>query len=207
MARQPRHKSRPARAGYPRNQAAFTLLEVLAAVTILAIWYVVIAAMATDGLRKEGMSNRLLEASEIANRVMAEILTTTLNGSAPESRDEETEEGIFLVHVFIVPFGFGTDSPEEGNRVAQTGDGQAASLEQLVTAQMPGMSRHLVAINVRVAWEEGPAVKSVKRRTYAFNLEAARGAYQSQEAKDAGENEESRQNDTEEAEKLFEELG
>ena len=90
-----------------RHASGFTLLEVLAAVAILAIWYVVIAAMATDGLRKQGLSLRLMEASGIANRYMAEIEASTLDGTVPPLRDEETEEGDFLVHIFIVPFGFG----------------------------------------------------------------------------------------------------
>ena len=34
----------------------FTLLEVLAAVAILAIWYMVMASIATQGLRAEGES-------------------------------------------------------------------------------------------------------------------------------------------------------
>ena len=200
MVRQPRQEACTPSSGNPRSLGAFTLLEVLAAVAILAIWYVVIAAMATEGLRRQGVSNRLLEASEIASRVMAEIEATTLNGSAPESRDEETEEGIFLVHVFIAPFGFG-DSAEADGPGSQEGGG--TGLEQLIKAEMPGISRNLMAINVRVAWEEGSAVRAVKRRTYAFDLESAVKVYDRGDVKEADE--ERRQN-REEAEEAFEVL-
>jgi prepilin-type N-terminal cleavage/methylation domain-containing protein len=200
---QPRQENGAVGQGSPKHLGAFTLLEVLAAVAILAIWYVVIAAMATEGLRKEGMSNRLLEASEIASRVMAEIEASTLNGSAPEARDEETEEGIFLVHVFIVPFGFGTSSDAEGH--APEGQDETG-LEQLIKAEMPGVAQHLMAINVRVAWEDGAAVRSVRRRTYAFNLESARSVYETGDAKDADEADEERKQDKQDAAEALEEL-
>ncbi|MDG2334068.1 MAG: prepilin-type N-terminal cleavage/methylation domain-containing protein [Myxococcota bacterium] len=203
MARQPIHDNRAIGPHRPKGLGAFTLLEVLAAVAILSIWYVVIAAMATEGLRKQGISNRLIEASEIASQVMAEIEAGTLNGSAPESRDEETEEGIFLVHVFIAPFGFGSSSAaEDYAQEEQDGPG----LEQLVKAEMPGVAQNLMAINVRVAWEEGPAVRAVRRRTYAFDLESAIKVYESGEAQDADAADEERRQDKQDAEEIFEEL-
>ena len=170
-----------------RDASGFTLLEVLAAVAILAIWYVVIAAMATDGLRKQGLSLRLMEASGIANRYMAEIEASTLDGTVPPLRDEETEEGDFLVHIFIVPFGFGVT----GNKTVDPGrvGGKQGSpdLKTLLKSEMPGMNRHLVSINVNVGWEEGPDQRSVRRTSYAFNLAEARNVYQSKEAKEAAE--------------------
>jgi len=60
-----------------------------------------------------------------------------------------------------------------------------------------------MAINVRVAWEEGPAVRAVKRRTYAFDLESAVKVYDRGDVKEADE--ERRQN-REEAEEAFEVL-
>ena len=170
-----------------RDASGFTLLEVLAAVAILAIWYVVIAAMATDGLRKQGLSLRLMEASGIANRYMAEIEASTLDGTVPPLRDEETEEGDFLVHIFIVPFGFGVtvDKAVDPGRVG--GKPGSPDLKTLLKSEMPGINRHLVSINVRVSWEEGPDERSVRRSSYAFNLAEARNVYQSKDAKEAAE--------------------
>lgn len=170
-----------------RRAGGFTLLEVLAAVTILAIWYVVIAAMATDGLRKQGLSLRLMEASEIANRYMAEIETSTLDGTVPPLRDEEIEEGDFLVQILIVPFGFGVTVDETVDPGRVGGGRSSPDLKALLKSRMPGMNRHLVSISVNVAWEEGPAQRSVRRTSYAFNLAEARNVYQSKDAKEAAE--------------------
>jgi hypothetical protein len=163
------------------------MLEVLAAVAILAIWYVVIAAMATDGLRKQGISNRLIEASEIASRVITEIETTTLEGIAPAIGDEETEEGDFLVRVLIVPFGFGVPGPNAPSPGPSSGSQSSPGLQQLLKTEMPGMATHLVSINVRVSWEEGMALRNVNRTSFAFNLAEATKVYLSEEAREAEE--------------------
>ena len=181
---------------------AFSLLEVLAAVAILAIWYVVIAAMATDGLRKQGISNRLLEASEIAGQLITEIEATTVQGIAPELRDDESEEGEFFIRVLVVPFGFGMSEPIGDN--GGGGSESAPGMQQLLTTAMPGMSQHLVSINVSVSWEEGPDVRTVHRTSYAFDLSSAQEVYQSEEAKEAEESEEiDREADEEDSEADF----
>ena len=173
--------------GPKRRAGGFTLLEVLAAVAILGIWYVVIAAMATDGLRKQGTSLRLMEASEIASRYMAEIEASTLDGTVPPNRDEESEEGNFLVHVLIVPFGFGVNVSSGAESPPVGGIGNAPDLKTLLKSKMPGVNRHLVSINVHVSWEEGQDQKSVRRTSYAFNLEEAKNAYQTKKAKEAAD--------------------
>ena len=178
----PHEVALPARVSHSRG--GFTLLEVLAAVAILAIWYVVLAAMTTDGLRRLGTSNRLLEASQIADRVISEIEATTLDGSAPEGRNEKTEEGDFNVTVFIVPFGYGGDPGAAAGSGSKTAD-----LATLLKQEMPGFARHLVAVNVSVSWEEGLSTEFLRRTTYAFNRIEAAKAYKSQQAKDAAEEE------------------
>jgi len=56
-----------------RRGRGFTLLEVLAAVAILAVWFILIAGTAMQGLRAEGISRRRLEAAMIADQAMAEL--------------------------------------------------------------------------------------------------------------------------------------
>jgi hypothetical protein len=63
-----------------------------------------------------------------------------------------------------------------------------------------------MAINVRVAWEDGAAVRSVRRRTYAFNLESARSVYETGDAKDADEADEERKQDKQDAAEALEDL-
>jgi prepilin-type N-terminal cleavage/methylation domain-containing protein len=52
-------------------QNGFTLLEVLAAVAILSIWFIVIAGTSVQGLRAEGESRRRLEAGQMADRILS----------------------------------------------------------------------------------------------------------------------------------------
>ncbi len=177
-----------------RQLLGFTLLEVLAAVTILAIWYVVIAAVATDGLRKQGISLRSMEASEIASRILAEIEATTLDGSAPEHADEESEEGDFRVRVLVLPFGF--TGSEDANPVSEPGTDP--DLQTLLKTEMSGFSRHLVSIHVNVSWEEGQARRAVSRTSFAFNLENAKKIYPDKEEEESEETSEADDDEDEE---------
>ncbi len=56
-----------------RSTPAFTLLEVLAAVAILGIVYVVLADVAMQGLFAEGRAKRRLEASLKADLHLSEL--------------------------------------------------------------------------------------------------------------------------------------
>jgi len=77
-------------------------------------------------------------------------------------------------------------------------------MQQLLTTAMPGMSQHLVSINVSVSWEEGPDVRTVHRTSYASDLSSAQEVYQSEEAKEAEESEEiDREADEEDSEADF----
>ena len=78
-------------------QRGFTLLEVLAAVAILGIWYMVIAGLAMQGLRSEGESRRLLEASLVADAAIADLEGSVADGTPPPIEVTEEEKDDFLV--------------------------------------------------------------------------------------------------------------
>ncbi len=83
---------------------AFTMLEVLAAVSVLAIVYLVLASAAIEGLRAEGESLRRLEASLIADELLSDIeAQLNLALAMPES-SEEIERDEFLVRIDVRPF-------------------------------------------------------------------------------------------------------
>ena len=58
-----------------RPTDGFTLLEVLAAVAILGIWFVVLASVGIQGLRAEGTNERRIRASLLADTILSEDLS------------------------------------------------------------------------------------------------------------------------------------
>jgi prepilin-type N-terminal cleavage/methylation domain-containing protein len=145
-----------------RPRSAFTLLEVLAAVAILGVLYVVLADVAIQGLRAEGRSRRRMEASLVADRALSEIEIEIEAGGVPElGRLPETEEDMFRIAVEVRPYsiplvggtadaGSDTGSPSEG--------GALASLRE---------------IELTVTWDEGVDELQVVRTTYAFDAAGA----------------------------------
>jgi hypothetical protein len=176
------------------------LLEVLAAVAILGIWYVVIAAMAADGLRHQGESRRRLEAGLLADQFLAEVEASTIDGSAPEGGEEEIEEGDYTIRVFITPFVFGNPGAQAAmQKSLQAALRQSAGRESenseisppsrdmqtLLATEMPGITHNLRAIHVNVSWDEVMTRRSIARTSYAFDLVSARKAYESPEGEEA----------------------
>ena len=71
------------------RQHAFTLLEVLAAVAILALVYTVLARVGIQGFRAEGGADRRLRASLLADDTVAEIEGQIEMGSTPTIGEKE----------------------------------------------------------------------------------------------------------------------
>ncbi len=87
---------------FPR--AGFTLLEVMAAVAVLGLVYVVVARGAMQGLQTEGDASRRLRASLLADRVLNDLELSLAGGSAPALGETETSEEEFTVVVEVSPF-------------------------------------------------------------------------------------------------------
>jgi prepilin-type N-terminal cleavage/methylation domain-containing protein len=144
------------------SRSAFTLLEVLAAVAILGILYVVLADVAIQGLRAEGRSRRRMEASLVADRALSEIEIEIEAGGLPElGHLPEREEDMFRIAVEIRPYSI----PLVGG-TAEAGSDTAAPLEG-------GALASLREIELVVTWLEGADELQVVRTTYAFDAAAA----------------------------------
>ncbi len=141
------------------RSAAFTLLEVLAAVAILGIWYTVIATGALRGLRSEGENLRHLRASLVADEQLAEIESAVLLGSPLELIEDEIEEEDFTIRVAVSEFVAEGEEPQEG-------------LAGLIASEQEGSLVFLRAVRVEVAWQEGNEERSIQRETFAFDRSA-----------------------------------
>ena len=147
-----------------RADGGFTLFEVLAAVAILGVLFVVLANIAIDAMRFEGEASRRLRAALLADRVLGDIERGFALGSAPPVGTTESEENGFQVVAEVRPFDLA---------------GFAATLAdpQPTGAQAPGQGPPpLLEIEVVVGWIEGSTPLEIRRLTYGFDLTAAQGA-------------------------------
>jgi prepilin-type N-terminal cleavage/methylation domain-containing protein len=152
----------------------FTLLEVLAAVAILALVYVVLAGAAIQGLRAEGESERRLRASLVADEVLAELEAGVAAGAAPPLGSDQSQRGEFQVRVAVENFALpadllGLEPPLPGEE-----RGGTAALTSLLSAGQSEMPGPLRSFRVEVAWSEVEEEHRVTRTSYGFDLEAAR---------------------------------
>jgi prepilin-type N-terminal cleavage/methylation domain-containing protein len=161
-------------AGPRTAQAAFTLLEVLAAVMILSLWYVIIANSAILGLRAEGGSQRRMEAGRIADEKLAELESLALAGTSLEDTNETEEVDGYEVKWAIAPFTLAASAP------ATDPNGEPPvpkNLREYFVINAPGISRLIRAVTVRVAWFEGEDERAVVRSTFVFNEADAAALY------------------------------
>ncbi|MAJ62212.1 MAG: hypothetical protein CBC48_21085 [bacterium TMED88] len=158
--------------GRSHRSEAFTLLEVLAAVLILAIWFLVIASTAIQGVRAEGLSRRRLEAALIADRRLSEIETSALDGSIPQNGTDESEEAQFDVVTSVNPFILDDTVPASGNGAAGP-----QGLEPLLARDLAPRNPDLRRVEIQVIWEEAGQQQTVERTSFIFDLESAVAAY------------------------------
>lgn len=153
------------------SSAGFTLLEVMAALAVLGLVYVVVAQSAMQGLQTEGDAGRRLRASLLADRVLNDLELGLAGGSAPALGELETTEEEFTVLVAVSPFDLGSLLQDA---TGQEG-GLASPTAELDLLQPPdrGAAPTLMSIAVRVAWIEGISEQEVTRTSFAFDLEAA----------------------------------
>jgi type II secretory pathway pseudopilin PulG len=155
--------SKPAKA-----TAAFTLVEVMAAVLVLGLLYTVLASSAMRGLRSEGIDRRRADAEMVADRELTEIETELANGAPFEDGLTEREEAPYKVSSDIEPFDVFALLPRAlGKEIAQGRDPKAPS----VLHDERGQSR-IRRISVMVAWDEAGEPAAIERTTFAYDAAA-----------------------------------
>jgi prepilin-type N-terminal cleavage/methylation domain-containing protein len=160
----------------PRRLRGFTLLEVLAAVAVLAIVYTSLARAAMQGLANQGDASRRLRASMLADEALGQIEALLAAGTAPPVGESElpSEDPDFAIAVEVRPFEdvatalAAAAAPEAGELAGRAAPGEAERekpLELLVAA--PGGAPPLLEIAVRVRWVEGALEQEVTRASFA----------------------------------------
>jgi prepilin-type N-terminal cleavage/methylation domain-containing protein len=156
-----------------RCNTAFTLLEVMAAVAVVAIVFTTLARVASQGLQSEGTSHRRLEASLLADSVLADIEDQIAAGTTPEigSSEEGEEEDTFAIFVDVTAFDLLSAIP-----MPDSGDGAFASAEPGFSLGGGGIGGSaetpLRQIQISVVWNEGLHEQSVTRTTFGIDQAA-----------------------------------
>lgn len=158
-----------------RTLRGFTLFEVLAAVAILGILYIVLADIAISGARFEGEAKRRLRAALLADQALGDLERSFALGAAPPVGSNESEEGDFTIASEVRAFdlaGFAATLAAAEGEDARAGAGAQPPALLAVPAQGPPP---IVEIEVVVGWIEGNTPLEIRRLTYGFDRNAAGG--------------------------------
>jgi prepilin-type N-terminal cleavage/methylation domain-containing protein len=159
------------------SDGGFTLIEVLGAVAILAILYTTLSTIAIRGLRSEGESRRMLEASLLADWELSEFELELQTGVAPEIgiTPSEEEDG-FTVTWEVTPLQteiFKTALENEEERDAANPAAQTAPVPTGRAGVPDGDAPPFLQVELRVSWLEAEYEHSVTRTIFAVDEDAA----------------------------------
>ena len=152
-----------------KSELGFTLFEVLGAVSLLAIVYMLLASVAFQGLRSEGKSQRTLKASLLADWELGEFEAKIDEGLIPElglteGSDEDGLRVTWEVTPLETPFLIeGAEIPSE----------QEAALFGAIFAPSGEDDPTFVQILLTVSWFQGERELRVTRTTFAVDQAAA----------------------------------
>lgn len=164
-----RRPAPPAAAERRPRRGGFTLLEVLAAVVVVGLTFALLARWNIEGLRAESRAEWRLQASLVADRVLAEMEAAHLAGTPPQVGEQRRTVDGFEVLVDVQPLSLAladvppeiaashpeTTTPPPGpTLLAAPGSGQVTPLRQ---------------VHVSVRWNDGIADNEVVRDTFAFD--------------------------------------
>lgn len=144
-----------------RSEAGFSLLEVMAAVAVVAIVFTTLARVASEGLYSEGLSKRRLEASLLADRAIADVELGAAAGAVPTPGLTEVEEGLYHIAIEVRPFDVLKILPEPVDPATGLPRREAEEEVEPVWVQ---------EVKVTVRWPEGFDEGAVRRTTYTVNL-------------------------------------
>jgi prepilin-type N-terminal cleavage/methylation domain-containing protein len=157
-----------------RASPGFTLLEVLAAVAVLGLVFTSLATWNIDGLRAEGRAQQRLEASLVADQVVADLEAELAAGTTPPVGRVESEIAGFPVQVEIENLELALDDPPRAPGALPASDIVDAEPTGPTLLAPPGSRRDtpLRLVRVRVGYGPEGAQEQVLRETFAVDTAA-----------------------------------
>jgi len=159
------------------SNRGFTLFEVLGAVAILAIVYTTLSTVAIRGLRSEGESRRMLEASLLADWELSDFELELETGVAHDTGITETEvEDGFTVTWEVTPlqvviFENATTNDQDANASNLAGQSALVPAGPIGTTDRGDVP--FLQVVLRVSWFEAGNERSTTRTIFAVDEDAA----------------------------------
>lgn len=164
------------------RQIGFTLMEVLGAIAILGISYMMLATSSIDGLRLIGESTRRSDASLLADRLLAQIELMAEIGQPIDIGFDEWKEEPFTVVVEIL------DLAEEFSDIDN--EIESEDLLEFLAIEANGpfsefrdsnwLLGYLREVRISVEWREGAKEITVSRTAYIYDQQAWMNSQQNQ---------------------------
>jgi prepilin-type N-terminal cleavage/methylation domain-containing protein len=169
----------------PTRADGFTMIEVVAAVVILGLWFTVLVTIVSGGVSVESLSRLRLEASLVADEALADAEAALLTGAGVTEIQLEDDhiygdysDVLFDVSVTAAPFDpLGSLAPREG--AAVSAEGLGIDVSRLPPEQQTAALAALLEIRVEVYRAEGefdpleshgePAAPYAMRTTYVVD--------------------------------------
>jgi hypothetical protein len=154
-----------------RIESGLTLLEVLAAAMIFAMVMTVLIGTSSTAVHHVGMSARRLEASLVADGILADLEIQMKRGIAPEIDEEESELEHFAIRVLRTDLMEGAEATPLDAGANATGAG--TDIAAMLGSDLPEVAKHLKRYDIEVEWIEQDGPQVVTRTTFAFDWQAA----------------------------------
>ncbi len=148
-----------------RRESGLTLLEVLAATMIFAMVMTVLIGTSTTAVHHVGVSARRLEASLLADEILADLEIQMKRGIAPEVDEDESTRDPYAIRIFRTDL-----LPDPG---AGDPNDMATGVAAMLGAELPEVAKHLKQYDIEVSWFEQSGPQRVTRTSFAFDWQMA----------------------------------
>jgi len=147
------------------HDAGLTLLEILAATLIFSMVMTVLISTSSTAVHHVGLSSRRLEASFVADEIIADLEIQMKQGIAPLVDDDASTRDQFQIRIVR------SDLVDEVAAAATTEGG--LDVVSLLGAELPEVAKHLKQYDIEVSWIEQNGPESVNRTTFAYDWQMA----------------------------------